>query len=254
MPLTLGTVAYATGIFIPEDCWKNFINFPPLFSDKLNIVCRGLDDQRKRDVNQQLIERCVSLAAAFIGYGKSGQGYKMPKTKIICDYRGFNGYTAVVNVGNDMDGYEYELYLLASDDENAAKMASQYGDVISVTKDNVIAAAQHTHHRKRSWSHTIELFFAEFVDGDESDFDQLMGSLIHEMIHSKQTTTRRLSTSRGDGNFRWDGQVHDLVDDSEEYKKSPWEVEAYGKTPEILANINSFLRTGVAKGFNPKLV
>lgn len=255
LPLTLGTVAYATGIFIPEDCWQNFINFPPLFSDKLNIVCRGLDDQRKRDVNKQLIERCISLAAAFIGYGKSGQGYKMPKTKVICDYRGLNSYTVVVNVGDDVDGYEYELNLLAKDEEAAAKMGREYGEIVSITPDEIQAIAQHAHYRKRSWSHEIELFFGKFVEGDDDDFNTLMGNVIHEMIHAKQTTTRKLSTSHASGDYKWDGKLYkDPLSSHEEYMNAPWEKEAYGSTPEILGDILSFLRTGAVKGFNPKRV
>jgi hypothetical protein len=249
MPFTRGTVAYSTGVFIPEEYWNNFSTFPSLFEDKLNIVCKGLDDQRKRDVNRELIGKCISLAAAFIGYGSIGQGYKMPKTKVICDYRGLNEYLVDIDVG---ETYVLQKRISAVDEEGAKKVAELYGPVEKIEKeDNAIA--QHTHFRNRSWSHNIEIFFSQIID-EENPFDVLMGTIIHEMIHAKQTTTRRLSTSSNLGAFKWDGKVHEPGNTHAEYKATPWEQEAYGKTPELLEQIYSFLRTGAVKGFNPKRI
>ena len=255
MPLTQGTIAYATGIHIPGVYWKNFCAFPALFSDKVSVVCKGVDDQRKRDINKILIQRCMSLAAAFIGYGTGINGYKMPKIKVVCDYRGLDAYMVTYI---DKHSEVMDVEVLAADSRSAMQIVNKtYGEALKVVK-TFAANAQHIHYRKRSWSHNIDLFFNELVECKDTDFDNLLGTIIHEMIHSKQITTRRLCTSSG--GYKWDGKSHEYIDqedgkfDLEAYNKLPWEAEAYTKTPEILANIQTFLTTGLVRGFNPKRV
>lgn len=253
MPFTQGMIAYSTGIFISDQYWGVFSKFPPLFRDKINVTCKGVDDDRKIAINKQLIERCVSLAAAFLGYGSTGNGYKMPKTKVICDYQGLNTYQVTfVNSNNVTLVRDFQ----APSEEAASEIGSQYGNVINITQTTT-PYATYTHNRRTSWSHGIDLYFKQIIEEGGDDFMSLMNRIVHEMIHAKQTTTRRLSTSSG--NFKWDGKPYEWENPEDEhdddgYRKSPWEQEAYQKTPEIIAQIDSFLRTGVTKGFAPTRV
>lgn len=252
MPLTRGSVMFSLGLDVPAQYWKALESFPSIFDDKLMISTLGLDDPRKEKVVHEFVGKCFSLAAAFIGYGKRGRGYSMPKTKVICDYRGLNVYKVTYDVG---DSVMRSTEVFATDEKQAKQEGSAYGDVHEITPAYE-RRAQHSHYRKRSWSHLIEMFMDQIV-GEPDNFQVFMSSLVHEMIHGKQTTTRRLSTSGATGGTKWDGiEYDDDMDaesfDFETYKSLPWEIEAHARSPEILKDILSYLRSGVATGFNPK--
>lgn len=255
LPFSKGTVLYSSGLDIPDAYWKTLSEFPEHFNDKLLVMQTGLDDPRKKAVNDQLVRKMFSISAAFLGYSPSGRGFKMPKTRIDLNFSDFENYNVSFL---DTDGTQKSTAIMAASKENAIETVTKLYhpfDVIEARPVNRYAGT-HVHDRAKSWSHTIELNVAVALE-DSDSFFSLMRTLTHELIHAQQHTKRRF-TRNSAGQMMWDRQNVEIIapeDDHDAYRNSPWEVEAHSRAPEVTSEIMSFLRSGVAKGgFNPKRI
>jgi hypothetical protein len=65
------------------------------------------------------------------------------------------------------------------------------------------------------------------------DIRKFVEAIMHELVHVKQYARGELKPING-GMNKWNKQKYDL--DKIDYWETPWEIEAYGRTPGLLYN------------------
>jgi len=106
-------------------------------------------------------------------------------------------------------------------------------------------AGQIMHNPDHSYGHAIDIGLKDIYWHD-GRFQRYMYTLIHEIVHSRQITQRKLSISSPYHDVKWKGKGYNLDDEvhsTKEYEESPWEKEADVAAAKALKLVMNYLRS-----------